>query len=148
MVLAPVFVAAGNYLLIGRLVRAVLPESNHRVFGVHGRLLTRTFVGFDILSFLVQVSGSGIGSSVEWVGSTAQTGIYVLIGGLALQAVAFSFYLAILTRFYFLAKRYARVEAPLGWQKVVMAVYVSSVMILVSGPSLASQCLPIGTDQE
>jgi hypothetical protein len=35
VVLAPVFIAAGNYLLIGRLIQAVLPQHQHRIFGLH-----------------------------------------------------------------------------------------------------------------
>jgi hypothetical protein len=107
--------------------------TRHRVFGVHGRLITRVFVVFDIISFLVQCSGSGVASSVEWVGSTAQVGVYILIGGLCLQAVAFGFFLGILGRFHYLAKRKGVVaeDAPVGWEKVVVAVYVSSVLIMV-----------------
>lgn len=131
--LAPVFVAAGNYLLIGRLIRAVLAASTgHRVFGVHGRLITRIFVICDIISFLVQCSGSAVASSTEWVGKQADIGVKILIGGLGLQAVAFSFFLAIFSRFYYLAKK-GRVaeDAPRGWERVVVAVYISSLLILV-----------------
>ncbi|KAK0641058.1 RTA1 like protein-domain-containing protein [Cercophora newfieldiana] len=133
IVLAPVLVAAGNYLLIGRLIRAVLSSSTgHRVFGVHGRKITRIFVIFDIISFLVQASGSSVASSVEWVGTTADVGVNILIGGLALQAVAFSFFLAIFGRFHYLAKKgYLAQDAPAGWEGVVIAVYVSSLLILI-----------------
>jgi hypothetical protein len=109
------------------------PSTGYRVFGVHGRLITRIFVIFDIISFLVQCAGSGVASSVEWVGKTADVGIKILIGGLALQAVAFSFFLAIFSRFHYLARHGCIAEdAPLGWEKVVRAVYVSSLLILVS----------------
>ena len=134
IVLAPVLIAAGNYLLIGRLVRAVLPPSTgHRVFGVPARLLTRIFVGSDILTFFVQAAGSSVASSVDWVGSTANVGVKILIGGLALQAIMFLFFLSIFSRFLYLAKRkgLAVGDAPRGWERVVAAVYVSSAMILV-----------------
>jgi len=112
------------------------PSTGYRVFGVHGRLITRIFVAFDIISFLVQCAGSGVASSVEWVGSTANVGIKILIGGLALQAVAFSFFLAIFSRFHYLAKHgWIAEDAPLGWEKVVRAVYVSSLLILVCARS-------------
>jgi hypothetical protein len=135
-VLAPVFVAAGNYLLIGRLIRAVLSfsETGHRVLGIPGRLITRVFVAFDIVSFFVQCSGSGVASSTEWAGNTALIGVRILIGGLALQVVAFLFFLSIFSRFHYLATRkgLAAVDAPVGWENVVTAVYVSSFCILVS----------------
>ncbi|KAL2127526.1 hypothetical protein VTI74DRAFT_10583 [Chaetomium olivicolor] len=135
VVLAPVFVAAGNYLLIGRLIRAVLDHARtgHRVFGIHGRLITRIFVILDVISFLVQASGSGVASSTEWVGSTADVGVNILIAGLVLQAVAFGFFMCMFSRFHYLATKrgLADVEAPAGWQRVVVAVYVSSILILI-----------------
>nr|CEG05660.1 unnamed protein product [Fusarium clavum] len=36
-VLAPVLIAAGNYLLISRLILAVLPSSRHRILKIPGR---------------------------------------------------------------------------------------------------------------
>lgn len=150
VVLAPVLVAAGNYLLIGRLIRAVLPPSTgHRVFGLPARLLTRVFVSSDVLTFFVQAAGSGVASSVEWVGPTADVGVKILIGGLALQAVMFIFFLSIFSRFVYLAKRkgLAVGDAPRGWEKVVVAVYVSSAMILVRPSLLVAWVLGLrGTD--
>ena len=136
VVIAPVFVAAGNYLLIGRLIRAVLaPSTGHRVFGVHGRKLTRIFVFFDILSCFIQSGGSSVASSVEWVGNTANIGVKILIGGLSLQALAFTFFMAIFSRFHYLARNgWVADDAPLGWERVVVAVYTSSLLILVRFP--------------
>ncbi|KAK3299541.1 RTA1 like protein-domain-containing protein [Chaetomium fimeti] len=136
IVLAPVLIAAGNYLLIGRLIRAVLDRARtrHRVLGIPARLLTRVFVGCDVLSCLVQASGSSISSSVQWVGTTAEVGVYVLIGGLVLQAVAFAVFLGILARFWYLATRKGGClagDAPVGWERVVLAVFVSSVLIMI-----------------
>lgn len=109
------------------------PSTGHKVFGVPARLLTRVFVSSDVLTFFVQAAGSGVASSVEWVGPTANVGVKILIGGLALQAVMFIFFLSIFSRFVYLAKRkgLAVADAPRGWEKVVVAVYVSSAMILV-----------------
>jgi hypothetical protein len=100
---------------------------------VHGRLITRIFVICDVISCLVQASGSSIASSTEWVGSTADIGIWVLIGGLVLQAVAFVFFMAIFARFHYIAKKKGLVaaDAPAGWERLVVAVYVSSSFILV-----------------
>lgn len=130
-VLAPILIAAGNYLLISRLIRLVLPSEHHRLFGIPGHRLTPIFVGFDVFSFMVQGSGSGIASSGNWVGSKADTGRYTLIGGLVLQLIAFSLFLAIFRRFHILANRFEVAQAPAGWRKVVLSVYVSSSMIMV-----------------
>ena len=130
--LAPVFIAAGNYLLISRLILAVLPPSRHRILKIPGRRLTPIFVACDIVAFLVQGSGSGIASSDNWQGQMEKIGRNVLIGGLAFQLVAFSLFLCVFRRFHVLANRMAVDGAPNGWQKVVLAVYVSSSLIMVS----------------
>ncbi|KAH9905044.1 putative RTA1 domain protein [Xylariomycetidae sp. FL2044] len=131
IVLAPLFVAAGNYLLIGRLIRAVLPPSHHRIYRVPARYLTRIYVSFDVVCFCVQCSGSSLASVVNWVGPTAKTAEYILLAGLALQVVAFSTYLSILMRFHFLARSLAVDEAPKGWLNVLKVVYTSSFLILI-----------------
>lgn len=133
-VLAPVFIAAGNYLLISRLILAVLPSSHHRILGIPGRFLTPIFVAFDILSFIVQGNGSAIASSGNWTGDKEKIGRYTLIGGLVLQLVAFGLFLAVFRRFHVLANRFAVSDAPPGWRKVVIAVYVSSLCIMVCWP--------------
>ncbi|UPK97500.1 hypothetical protein LCI18_008435 [Fusarium solani-melongenae] len=130
-VLAPVFIAAGNYLLISRLILAVLPPSRHRILKIPGRRLTPIFVACDIVAFLVQGSGSGIASSDNWQGQMEKIGRNVLIGGLAFQLIAFSLFLCVFRRFHVLANRMAVDGAPNGWQKVVLAVYVSSSLIMV-----------------
>ncbi|KAJ9151320.1 Rta1 domain-containing protein [Pleurostoma richardsiae] len=131
IVLAPLFVAAGNYLLIGRLIRAVLPPSHHTVLRVPARLLTRLFVACDVVSFLVQCSGSGVASSSSWSGSAADAGVGILIAGLVIQVVTFCAYGVILARFRSLVARLAVPGAPEGWRWVLRAVYVSSALILL-----------------
>ncbi len=132
IVLAPVFVAAGNYLLIGRLIRCVLPPSAHSIFGIPARLITRVFVGCDIISFLVQAAGSGAASSDNWTGPNQKTGVDSLIGGLSMQVLTFAVFLCVFARFHTLANRLEVPEAPKGWRKVVTAVYVSSFLVMVS----------------
>ncbi|KAF4334165.1 RTM1 [Fusarium beomiforme] len=130
-VLAPVLVAAGNYLLISRLIVAVLPPSRHRILSIPGRRLTPIFVACDVIAFLIQGSGSGIASSDNWQGEMERIGVMVLIVGLVFQLVAFSLFLCVFRRFHVLAVRMAVEHAPRGWQKVVLAVYISSILIMV-----------------
>ncbi|KAK3316084.1 RTA1 like protein-domain-containing protein [Apodospora peruviana] len=109
IVLAPVFVTAGNYLLIGRLIQAILPPTRHRII----------------------CAGSGVASSKNWTGPTEKIGVNILIAGLGFQVVTFVAFMAIFGRFHFLARREATAAAPRGWQKLVRAVYVSSLSILI-----------------
>ncbi|RGP69352.1 hypothetical protein FSPOR_4741 [Fusarium sporotrichioides] len=130
-VLAPVLIAAGNYLLISRLILAVLPPSHHRILKIPGRHLTPIFVVCDIIAFLIQGSGSGVASSDNWQGKMERIGVKILIAGLAFQLVAFLLFICVLRRFHSLAGRMAIESAPKGWQKVVLSVYISSVLIMV-----------------
>lgn len=134
IVLGPVFIAAANYMLISRLILAVLPPSRHRVLRIPGRRLTTIFVTCDIVAFLIQGSGSGIASSNDWAGEEERIGRYVLIGGLSFQFLAFSFFLTVFFRFHFLGNRYEAETAPKNWRKLVVAVYVSSILIMVGEP--------------
>ncbi|KAF5678005.1 RTM1 [Fusarium circinatum] len=130
-VLAPVLIAAGNYLLISRLILAVLPTSHHRILRIPDRRLTPIFVFCDVIAFLIQGSGSGIASSDNWQGEMENIGVKILIVGLAFQLAAFSLFLCVFRRFHVLALRMAVEDAPRGWQKVVLAVYISSILIMV-----------------
>ncbi|KAK6851040.1 hypothetical protein PG995_009691 [Apiospora arundinis] len=130
IILAPIFVAAGNYLLIGRLIRAVLPSSRHRIFKVPAQRLTRIYVSFDVVCLCVQSSGSSLASSVGWIGQLADIGMNILLAGLALQVLAFSTYLCILVRFHILSRSMAVPTSPPGWFNVLKAVYISSILIL------------------
>ncbi|KAK7408992.1 hypothetical protein QQX98_008811 [Neonectria punicea] len=133
-VLAPIFIAAGNYLLISRLILSVLPHSNHRILKIPGRRLTPIFVICDVIAFLIQGAGSSIASADEWQGDGEKIGRRVLIGGLVFQLVAFSLFLCVFGRFHVLGNRWAVEDAPHGWQMVVRAVYISSTLIIVSIP--------------
>lgn len=130
-VLAPVFVAAGNYMLISRLILAVLPPSRHRVLRISGRRLTPIFVVCDIIAFSIQGNGSGVASGGNWMGEKAEVGTNILIAGLAFQFVAFALFLCVFGRFHYLAHKDAAENAPAGWRKVALAVYVSSILIMV-----------------
>lgn len=122
IILAPIFVAAGNYLLIGRLTRAALAEPHQRIFGVAPARVTKIFVGCDIVSFLVQAGGSGVAASGNWEGDDAKTGEDILLAGLATQVATFVFFVAMLLAFH---RRVAlvgeRTDSPRGWRKVCSA---------------------------
>jgi hypothetical protein len=136
IIIAPIFIGAGDYLLVSRLCLAVLPSHQTRIYGMSTRKLTRIFISCDIVSFLIQVSGSGIASSDNWEGNMATVGQDTLIVGLATQLATFLFFMAILRRFHQLANTERRANPPKGWRKVLLAVYVSSVLIIVSQKSI------------
>ena len=131
VVIAPIFIAAGNYMLISRLIRAVLPKERHRVFRIPARYLTPIFVTCDVVAAIVQGSGSSIAAADDYTGPTERTGRYVLVGGLTFQLTFFSVFMAVFGRFHYLARERVSDTAPAGWPKVIIAVYVSSILIMV-----------------
>ncbi|OCK85354.1 RTA1-domain-containing protein [Lepidopterella palustris CBS 459.81] len=131
IILAPIFVAAGNYLLIGRLICTVLDANKHRIFGIRADRITKTFVWCDVASCMIQASGSGIASSGNWSGSNAKVGTSVLITGLSTQVATFVWFLAVIVAFWRNTKHHTKSDAPPGWRKVLHAIYVSSALILI-----------------
>ncbi|KAH9209770.1 RTA1 like protein-domain-containing protein [Leptodontidium sp. 2 PMI_412] len=131
IVLAPLFIAAGNYLLLTRLCTRVLPSSITHIYHLPLRNLTKIFVTSDIFTFLVQVSGSGIAASNNWEGDLVKIGEDVLIAGLAVQVFSLIFFLTVLSQFQRLAGKGQKECAGREWRVVVRAVWISCLLILV-----------------
>jgi hypothetical protein len=133
IVLAPLFVAAGNYLLLSRLCLSVLSSHITHIHSIPLRKLTKIFIISDVITFLIQVSGSGIASSGNWEGSTTKIGVDVLMVGLGVQLATVVFFFGVVGRFDVLTRRgEVRPEVEDGWRKVLWAVYISSGLIVVS----------------
>jgi hypothetical protein len=144
IVIAPLFIAAANYVTIGNLITAVLHPDSHTILGIYARKITKIFVVCDFLSFLIQVSGSGLASSNNWQGDSEKIGVDILIAGLATQLVTiaiFMFILGTFTKMVFLEGR-ATAAAPPGWKRVHMANCISIILITVRplADLLASIC--------
>lgn len=66
VVLAPVLIAAGEYVLFGKLLESVLPGGRRaRALGVPARWVTWIFLSGDIMSFVLQGIGAGIMSGAS-----------------------------------------------------------------------------------
>jgi hypothetical protein len=123
---------------------AVLPTGSDKIMGLGAKKITKIFVGFDILSFLIQGSGSGVASSNNWQGPTEVTGAHILIAGLATQLATILVFIVIVVLFSKRTLLESRVKsnAPNGWEKVLMAISLSVVLIAVR------ILVPIQTDFE
>jgi hypothetical protein len=129
--MAPLLIAAGNYLSLGRLIISVLPRNSQRLLGLNPVFITRVFVASDVFSLIVQASGSGVASSQNWSG---RTGLDMLIAGLALQLATNIVFMTLTAAFLRRAvlERRVRANAPQGWNRVATAVTISIVLIFVS----------------
>ncbi|KIW23697.1 uncharacterized protein PV07_11876 [Cladophialophora immunda] len=84
ILLAPLWINAYIYMLLGRMIHFFLPKGRDRVFKIRARAITRMFVAFDITAFLIQAVGgtmTGPGASA----SVQKTGLNVYTSGVGVQ---------------------------------------------------------------
>ncbi len=84
ILLAPLWINAYIYMLLGRMIHFFLPKGEDRVFKVRARGITRMFVLFDITAFIVQATGgtmTGPGASDK----VQKMGLNIYTGGVGLQ---------------------------------------------------------------
>ncbi|KIX99985.1 uncharacterized protein Z520_04623 [Fonsecaea multimorphosa CBS 102226] len=84
ILLAPLWINAYIYMLLGRMIHFFLPKNEDRVFKVRARAITRMFVAFDITAFLIQAVGgtmTGPGASA----SVQKTGLNIYTAGVGVQ---------------------------------------------------------------
>jgi hypothetical protein len=123
--------------MLGRLMLAVLPENDNKILGLKPTLVTKIFVGIDIVSILIQASGSGLASSNDWEGSSKEAGVNILIAGLAIQVATVVVFLFMCWKFsdraYF--GRGMREDAPPLADRAFKAICIASALIAVSSSS-------------
>ncbi|KAJ3147926.1 hypothetical protein HDU89_005000 [Geranomyces variabilis] len=123
IIVAPVFFAAANYVILGRIIRNVGPKYSF----ISARWLSGLFVTADCFSFLVQSSASGMLVSAKSP-SSADMANRLLIGGLLIQVVSFTLFIILAIAFHYRAND--KVEA-FEWKTLMYALYLSSLFILV-----------------
>ncbi|BAE64455.1 RTA1 like protein-domain-containing protein [Aspergillus flavus] len=127
ILIAPAFLAASIYMTLGRII-TMLQAEQYSIIPL--RWLTKIFVAGDVLSFLMQASGAGLMVSAD----DPSTGEHVIIGGLFVQIIFFGFF--VITAIVFelrMAKKHIGASAEAGriWRRHMVALYVTSVLILV-----------------
>jgi hypothetical protein len=92
VLLAPLWLNAFDYMVLGRMIHYFLPEQ--KIWGIRARKLAVWFVCADILSFLTQLGG---GSMIQNGNdnNTLMLGIHIYMGGIGLQ----EFFILIFTTF-------------------------------------------------
>lgn len=130
ILVAPAFLAASIYMVLGRIIR-LLESSHHSV--IAPKWLTKIFVIGDVLSFLVQGSGAGLMAKGDL--DSFNLGSNIVIAGLVIQIVIFGFFIVVALVF-----NVRLVKAPTlaasdpalaGWQKHMFVLYGTSAIILI-----------------
>ncbi|KAF3209002.1 hypothetical protein TWF679_007522 [Orbilia oligospora] len=111
VVLAPVFTAAGDYIILGRLLERVLPAS-------------------DLISFVMQGIGATIiSANTDGRNPAAQKqGQHIIMAGLAIQIAFFSFFACAVVRF---DTKTRGSHSGAKWRALVYCLYISCACILI-----------------
>ncbi|KAG8735007.1 hypothetical protein FRC12_018262 [Ceratobasidium sp. 428] len=125
IIVAPAFLAANDYMIFGRIMAYV--GSEHGIVR-HG-LITKIFVGADVVAILTQATGGSMLSGNGGI-STIKLGRAILIVGLALQVISFGVFMFIAVTFDVKTRRSLgnkmNTIRPLIW-----AFYVSALLIII-----------------
>ena len=89
ILLPPALFAATIYMCLGRIITLV---GGGHLSIVKPRLLTRIFVGGDVLSFLIQGGSSGLMVMATTNPTLGKLGNYMVIAGLAIQLISFTLF--------------------------------------------------------
>lgn len=126
VLLGPTLFAASVYMMLGRIIRRIGGEN---LLVIRVSRLTKTFVGGDILSFVVQGNSTPLS-----VLGYPKWGEVLVVFGLAIQLI--SFFLFWVTAVIF-ARRIRRSPTPesleprLPWKKAIRMLYAVSVLIMI-----------------
>ncbi|PGH04105.1 hypothetical protein AJ80_08567 [Polytolypa hystricis UAMH7299] len=129
LLLAPALFAASTYMELGRIVALVQGE---QYIILRRTWMTKIFVTGDIMSFVVQGAGGGIMSS--GTPSNLSLGQNIIILGLAIQLLFFSFFIIVSLIFHRRMTAYPTAPSlslPFSWRKHLYALYAASVLIML-----------------
>ncbi|EFQ99635.1 RTA1 domain-containing protein [Nannizzia gypsea CBS 118893] len=126
--LAPLWINAYVYMVLGRMVHFFLPDK--RCFGISARKLTVIFVCLDVLAFLTQGGSTSLLNSDT--PNTVRIGINVYMGGIGLQELFVLIFFGLAVRFQYKMTKVEHAEgAGRPWRPLLYTVYASLVMITV-----------------
>ncbi|KAI3324746.1 RTA1-domain-containing protein [Xylariaceae sp. AK1471] len=127
ILVAPALYAASIYMILGRLICAVRAE---RISIIPIKWMTKIFVVGDVLSFLLQAGGGGIQAAGTL--ELYDLGEKIIIAGLFVQILIFSFFLITTIIFHYRQSTHVR-EQPteVPWQRYLNVLYAVSGIILV-----------------
>lgn len=98
ILLAPLWINAFVYMVLGRAIHFFLPAEDDRILGLRARRITLIFVLFDIAAFLVQATGGSMTSNSEPL-STQKLGLHIYMGGVGLQLFFISVFIVVASHF-------------------------------------------------
>ncbi|KAJ3336095.1 hypothetical protein HDU93_003653, partial [Gonapodya sp. JEL0774] len=114
IVLAPIFFAAGVYILLSRMVNLL----GTQYCPINPRRIAQIFITSDVLAFVVQIAGTLVLLSAEGNFDQFNVGLKILIAGLAVQVIAILVYMVLAIRVYIKAKHIKGLWHRLMWSNL------------------------------
>jgi len=100
ILLAPIWVNAFDYMLLGRMIHYFLPEK--KVLGLSAIKFARYFVILDISTFIIQaIGGSILSQGANEATKTINLGLHIYMGGIGLQELFILCFLGMAIKFHF-----------------------------------------------
>lgn len=127
VLLAPALFAASIYMVLGRTIIRIRAE---KYSFIRVNWLTKIFVFFDVLSFIVQGSGAGLMASAD----NAKTAEGIVVGGLFIQIIAFAIFMATMVVVQRRVNANPTVEArdpESGWRQDIYMLYATSALVML-----------------
>lgn len=127
LIIAPTFLAAGLYVVLGQLIRLLGRESSL----ISPRVYLFVFCSCDLISLILQAIGGGLASvqSGKLNGNT-KPGTNLMVGGIAFQLGTLSVFLLLVFDFL---RRTRTLAMPLNYKKVIAALFIAFAMIYIRG---------------
>jgi hypothetical protein len=120
--------AATVYMTLGRIIRA-LDAEEHSI--IRSRWISKIYIIIDIASFVCQIMGSAAQASGA---EGARKGMQIVMGGLAIQLIAFAAFLlttAVLHRRLIREPTATSERQNVRWKRAVWTLYAVSMLIVV-----------------
>ncbi|KAI9350564.1 RTA1 like protein-domain-containing protein [Zopfochytrium polystomum] len=125
IIIAPVFFAASLYLILKHIIHVV----DDALSPLKPKLIGLVFVGFDVLSFVVQGAASGLIVGADTNLDAINLGVKILIVGLLIQVVSFIGFLTLAFVYYARAHNDGRTGEP--WRTSFVVLAASAVLVFV-----------------
>ncbi|KAG8664767.1 uncharacterized protein FPOAC1_013547 [Fusarium poae] len=126
ILLGPTCYSAAIYMLLGRYIKYLDGDSYSLIKPFW---LTKIFLFGDITSIVLQVLDGG---KIDMVDKDHKLSVTedAVVAGLIVQLVFFTMFVVITTWFYYKFLKHCKTQPP-GWQKFMMVIYASSMLILI-----------------
>ncbi|KAH8687354.1 RTA1 like protein-domain-containing protein [Tricladium varicosporioides] len=125
--LAPLWINAFCYMLLGRMVFQYLPD--RKLYKLRAQRMALCFVVLDIVSFIIQIGGGLLVLSKNV--QTKQTGLHIYTAGLALQEFFIFVFVFLVFSFQRRLKHEAGPEARRKAKKLLITMYLSLALISI-----------------